>query len=55
MAFGKLDGVDLAIINILAAINLAMWFIDADASYVYRCCFTAAIVGYIVAASKPRK
>ena len=55
MSFGKLDWVDSAIINILVTINLAMWFIDADASYVYRCCFTAAIVGYIVAASKPRK
>lgn len=55
MSFGKLDWVDLAIINILVTINLTMWFIDADASYVYRCCFTAAIVGYIVAASKPRK
>ena len=55
MAFGNLDGFDLAIINLLSIANLAMWFIGTDEVYIYRCAIVAAMIGYIVAASRTRK
>ena len=53
MSFGNLDSFDMAVVGFIAIAHLAMWLVGIEE--VYRCAVVAAMIGYIIAASRTRR